>query len=53
MGTGGYFPEVKWLGLEADHSASSSAEVKNVWSYTSTLPYILMVWFLIKYRMSM
>jgi len=28
---------VKWLGCEADHSHSSSAEVKNVWSCTSTL----------------
>ena len=24
---------------EADHSPASSAEVKNEWSYTSTLPY--------------
>jgi hypothetical protein len=29
---------VKWPGLEADHSHPSSAEVKNVWSYTSTSP---------------
>jgi len=27
---------VKWPGREADHSPSSSAEVKNAWSYTST-----------------
>jgi len=29
---------VKWLGCEADQSPPSSAEVKNVWSYTSTPP---------------
>jgi hypothetical protein len=29
---------VKWPGREADHSPPSSAEVKNAWSYTSTLP---------------
>jgi hypothetical protein len=29
---------VKWPGHEADHSSPSSAEVKNAWSYTSTLP---------------
>jgi hypothetical protein len=29
---------VKWLGCEADHSPPSSAEVNNVWSYTSTPP---------------
>jgi hypothetical protein len=27
---------VKWLGLESDSSLPSSAEVKNVWSYTDT-----------------
>jgi len=30
-------------GWEADHSRTTSAEVKNVWSYTATLPYIFMV----------
>jgi hypothetical protein len=33
MGTGGSFP-----GSEADHSLPSSAEVRNVWSYTATPP---------------
>jgi hypothetical protein len=33
---GALTPGVKWLGCEADHSSPSSAEVKNVWSYTST-----------------
>jgi hypothetical protein len=28
--------EVKWPVCETDHSPPSSAEVKNVWSYTST-----------------
>jgi hypothetical protein len=36
IGTGGSFPELKRPGSEADHSPSSSAEVKNVWRYTST-----------------
>jgi hypothetical protein len=36
MGTGGSFLGVKRPGREADHSPSSSAEVKNAWSYTST-----------------
>jgi len=31
-------PGVKQPGREADHSPPSSAEVKNVWSYTSTPP---------------
>jgi hypothetical protein len=30
--------EVKWLGHEADNSPPSSAEVKNVWNYTSAPP---------------
>jgi hypothetical protein len=38
MGTKGSFPGGKRPGREADHSPPSSAEVKNVWSYTSTPP---------------
>jgi hypothetical protein len=35
----GFFPwGVKWLGSEVCHSPPPSAEVKNVWSYTSTPP---------------
>jgi len=35
----GLFPmELKWPGHEADHTPPSSAEVKNAWSYSSTLP---------------
>jgi hypothetical protein len=30
------------LGHEAGHSPPSSAEVKKVWSYTSTSPYVFM-----------
>jgi len=36
MGTGISYPGVKRLGREADHLPPSSAEVKNVWSCTST-----------------
>jgi hypothetical protein len=41
-------PEVKWQGHEANCSPPSSAEVRNVWSYTSTPQYIFMAWCLIK-----
>jgi len=41
-------PEIKWPGHEADHSPTSSTEVKNAWSYTSIRPYIFMVWYLYK-----
>jgi hypothetical protein len=30
-------------GREADHSPSASAEVKKMWIYTPTLPYVFMV----------
>jgi hypothetical protein len=36
-----FTPGVKWLGYEFNHSPTSTAEVKNAWSYTSTLPYFL------------
>jgi hypothetical protein len=42
MGTGGSFPEVKRQGREADHSPPTSAEVKNMWIYTSTSLYVFM-----------
>jgi len=44
MGTRGSFPRVKGPGREADHSAPSSAEVKNAWSYTSTPPHVFKAW---------
>jgi hypothetical protein len=40
MGTGGSFPGVKRQGHEADHSPLTSAEVKKMWIYTSTPPYV-------------
>jgi hypothetical protein len=50
MGKGVLFLGVKRPGREADCSPLSSAEVKNVWSYTSTPPYVLMAWRLIKHK---
>jgi len=47
-------PHIQWtLGVklperEADNSSPFSTEVKNVWSYTSTPPYVFMAWCLIK-----
>jgi hypothetical protein len=41
--------EIKQLRHEADHSHQSSGEVENAWGYTSTLPYVFMVWCLIKH----
>jgi hypothetical protein len=38
--------EVKWQGREAGHSPPSSAEVKNMWNYTATPPYVFMTWYL-------
>jgi hypothetical protein len=51
MGVTGYIsPGVKQPGCETDHPPPSSVKVKNAdaWSYTSTPPYILMAWCLIK-----
>jgi hypothetical protein len=41
---------LKWPGCETEHSPPSSAAVKNVWSYTATVPYVSMVSCLIKHR---
>jgi hypothetical protein len=49
MGTGSCFPGLKWPGREADHSPPTSAEVKKMWIYTSTLPYAFMGQCLISY----
>jgi len=38
MGTGALNPGVRRAEREVDHSPPSSAEVKNVWRYTSTHP---------------
>jgi hypothetical protein len=43
MGTGALYPGVKRPGREADHSPPTSAEVKKMWIYTSTSPYVFMV----------
>jgi hypothetical protein len=42
MGTGGSFPGVKRQGREADRSPPTSAEIKKMWIYTPTPPYVLM-----------
>jgi hypothetical protein len=44
-------PGVKRPGREADHSHSSSIEVKNAWSYTCTHPHVFVAWCLVKYRL--
>jgi hypothetical protein len=50
-GYGGLFSkEVKRPRLEVDHSLSSSADVKDTWSYTSSTPYVLVAWYLGKRR---
>jgi hypothetical protein len=41
---------VKRSGREIDHSPPPGAEVKIAWSYTSTPPYVFMVWYLVKHR---
>jgi len=41
---------VKQPGRETDHSSSSSAEVMNECSYTSTPQYALMAWCLVKHK---
>jgi hypothetical protein len=40
----GSFPVVKRPGPEVNYPPPSSAEVKNEWSYTSTLLYAFMAW---------
>jgi hypothetical protein len=42
MGTGGSFLGVKRPGSDAHHSPPTSAEVRNMWFYTSTPPYAFM-----------
>jgi hypothetical protein len=50
MGATGSFPRVKRSEREADHSPPSTAEVTNVYGYTSTPQYVFMAWCLVKYR---
>jgi hypothetical protein len=42
MGTEGSFQGVKRPGNEADHSSPAIAEVKKIWIYISTPPYVFM-----------
>jgi hypothetical protein len=42
MGTRSSFTGVKRQGREADHSPPTSAEVKKMWIYTFTSPYVFM-----------
>jgi hypothetical protein len=44
MVPGALSPGVKRPGREADHSPPTSAEVKKMWMYSSTLPYAFMVY---------
>jgi hypothetical protein len=48
MGTRALSRGVKRPGCEAHHSPPSSVEVKNAWSYTSTLQYASKAWCLVK-----
>jgi len=52
MDTGIPFPGVKRPGREADYSPLTTAEAKSAWSYTSAPAYPVMVWYLIKQRIS-
>jgi hypothetical protein len=40
----GSFPEIKQWGSDFDYAVSSSTEVKNDWSYTSSPLYAFMAW---------
>jgi hypothetical protein len=42
MGTGALSPGVKRPGREADRSSPISAEIKKMWIYASTPPYVFM-----------
>jgi len=41
---------VKWPVREADHSPSTSVEIKNVWRYSSSSRYVFMAYRLFKHR---
>jgi hypothetical protein len=53
MGTDGFSPGIKRPECEADKSFPSSADVKIVWSYTFTLPYVFLAWCLVKQKMQL
>jgi hypothetical protein len=48
MGAEGFFPGVK--GGPGVKRTIHLAKFKNTWSYTSTSPYVFMVWYLVKHR---
>jgi hypothetical protein len=48
-GPGDLFAGVKWSGREANYSPPSSAEVRNMWSYTTISTYVFMAWCLVKH----
>jgi len=50
VGTRAFSLGVRQPGHEAGHSPPSSVEVKNMWNCTSTLSYVLMMWFFVKHR---
>jgi hypothetical protein len=50
MVTGGSFQGIKRQGSEADHSPPASAEVKEMWIYTSTPPYSFMSLCLVRHK---
>jgi hypothetical protein len=52
VATGGSFPSLRRPEREADHSPLYRAEVKNVWSYTSTPTYDFMAWCLVQHKNS-
>jgi hypothetical protein len=45
-----FYPGVKQPGHEDDHSPPSTAQVKKMWSYSSTPPYVFMAFCLIMRR---
>jgi hypothetical protein len=48
--SGSLSQETKRPVREADHSPPSNAEFKDAWSYTSTVPSVLMEQYLVKQR---
>jgi len=43
-------PGIKWPGHEAGNPPPSSAEVKNAWSYISTIQCVFIMWCLVKHE---
>lgn len=41
-----YSVGVEWMEHEADHSCPSNAEARNVWSLTSIVPEVFVLWWL-------